>query len=236
MQALVMLTALAIPTGVDLSTPPTLTPAAIVALRQTTDDLRPQLQTGSLLFNAGDCLAIRVYTASPYTHVAIVVLEEGQPFVYDSMNGAGVRKLTLADYLMTQCPDELHVYHPSRSLTQEQGRGLVTYLDSQLGRAYAVHHHATGRRAAGVHCAEYVTDALMSIGLLHAERPSKVSPASLRTGITSVGIYASTKTFTLALPVEPAPNGANRCHQLWIDTKQCVDQCCDKMTGWFLCR
>lgn len=236
MQSVLMLTALTIPSGVDAASTATLSTAAVVSLQQTADDLSLQLQTGSLLFNEGDCLAIRVYTASPYTHVAIVVMEEGQPIVYDSMNGAGVRKQTLSNYLITQCPDQLHVYHPQRRLTEEQGRGLAKYLDSQLGREYAVHHHLTGQRAKGMHCAEYVTDALMSIGLLHAEQPSKVSPASLQTGIMTAGVYTSTGTIDLTPPTEPMPKGSNRCHQMWLDTKQCLGVCCDKMTGWFLCR
>ncbi|MCA9073411.1 MAG: hypothetical protein KDA93_00155 [Planctomycetaceae bacterium] len=236
MQALLMLTTLTIPTGVDAGSSTTLSTAAVVTLQQTADDLAPQLQTGSLLFNEGDCLTIRVYTASPYTHVAIVVMEDEQPFVYDSMNGAGVRRQSLAEYLMTQSPDELHVYHPSQPLTEEQGRGLTEYLDGQLGREYAVHHHLTGQRVKGVHCAEYVTDALMSIGLLYAERPSKVSPASLQTGITTAGVYASTGTIDPTPPPKPTPKGSNRCHQMWLDTKQCLGTCCDRMSGWFLCR
>ncbi|MCA9109853.1 MAG: hypothetical protein KDA52_07910 [Planctomycetaceae bacterium] len=236
MQALVMLTALAIPSGFDLVPERQLTPEATTELRQSAEELAPQLQTGSLLFSEGDCLAIRVYTASSYTHVAIVVIEQGQPFVYDSMNGAGVRKQSLTSYLIGQCPDELHVYHPARPFTEEQGRGLARYLDSQLGRSYSVHHHLTGQRADGVHCAEYVTEALMSIELLHADRPWKVSPASLQTGITTAGIYESTCIANLEPTPTPTLQGSGRCHQMWLDTKQCLGQCCHQLSGWFLCR
>ena len=37
-------------------------------------DIGPQLQTGTLIFSQGDCLAVRVYSASSYTHVAAVVV------------------------------------------------------------------------------------------------------------------------------------------------------------------
>jgi hypothetical protein len=87
-----------------------------------------------------------------------------------------------------------------------------------------------------VHCAEYVTDALMSIELLHAERPCKVSPASLVTGITREKIYTAETTIELTPRVAAAPVASNRCHQLWLDTKQCMAGCCDKLAGWFLCR
>ena len=204
--------------------------------KATAGELASDLQTGSLLFSQGDCLAIRVYTASPYTHVAVVVMDGNRPVVYDSMNGTGVRRLSLEDYLRTEIPNELHVFHPTRPLTTEQGSDLREYLDSQLGRPYAVHHHLTGKRAKGVHCSEYATDALISIGLLRANRPSKVSPASLVVGITQAELYDESATIDLA-PLPPAqPPAKNRCHRLWLDTKRCTIACCDKLSGWFLCR
>lgn len=236
MQALLILTALSIPTGLDPSRERAVTPDTASTLRQSADELTPRLRTGSLLFSEGDCLAIRVYTASPYTHVAVVVIDGGQPIVYDSMNGSGVRKQTLASYLIAQCPDKLHIYHPSAELDSEQGRELSRYLEGQLGRSYSVHHHLTGQRAEGVHCAEYVTDALSAIGMLHAERPWRVSPASLQTGITTAGIYKSTCIVNLETPTSPAPEGNGRCQQLWLDTRHCVGYCCDQLAGWFLCR
>lgn len=203
---------------------------------QAARDLGPRLSNGSLLFSEGDCLAIRVYTASRYTHVAVVVIDEGEPIVYDSMNGVGVRRQSLAAYLRSQSPDQLHVFHPRRPLTGRQQRVLREYLDSQLGRPYAVQHHLTGQRCEGVHCAEYVTDALMSIGLVHADRPPKVSPASLVAGISAAKLYSAEETIDLTPPPRPAPVAANRCHQLWIDTKVCLASCCDQLRGWFLCR
>lgn len=199
-------------------------------------DIADDLQTGSLLFTEGDCLAIRAYTASPYTHVAIVCLVDGRPMVYDSMNGIGVRKLSLADYLATETPSEVHLFHPRRPLTTEQGTVLRDHLESQLGRPYAIHHHLTGRRSEGLHCSEYATDALMAVGLITAQRPSKVSPASLVAGITQADIYHSGETVELVAAELPPDVGTNRCHQLWIDTKRCTLQACDKLTGWFLCR
>jgi hypothetical protein len=198
--------------------------------------LTSQLQTGTLLFSEGDCLAVRVYTASRYTHVAVVCIENGGPFVYDSMNGVGVRRLRLAEYFASQSPHEIHVLHPCRPLTAEQGSQLQAYLSSQLGRPYSIHHHLSGKRADGLHCSEYATDALMSVGLITAQRPPKVSPASLSTGITHSGISAAGGTVTLDPPAAPQEPAANRCHQWWLDTKQCTIICCNKLSGWLLCR
>jgi len=236
MHTWMMTVALAMPGGAELAAAEEVGPAAFVSYEQTAAELAPRLETGSLLFNRGDCLAIRIYTASPYTHVAVVIIENGEPVVYDSMNGVGVRRQSLLDYLVSQSPDALHVFHPQRPLTAEQGRALAEYLESQLGRPYAVKHHLTGRRAKGMHCSEYVTDALMSIELLHANRPPKVSPASLVTGITDGHVYNSGRTLDLTPPKAPEPDGMNRCQELWFDTKICFGACCDKLSGWFLCR
>jgi hypothetical protein len=195
-----------------------------------------QLLTGSLLCSAGDCLAVRIYTASPYTHVAIAVVQEDGPWVYDSMNGVGVRKLPLADYLATQAPDCVRLLHPASALNARQARTLEQFLDSQLGRPYDVMHHLTGRRCEGLHCSEYVTDALMSIELIHAERPPKVSPATLIEGITTHAIYDSGALVHLqrTLPERPAPT--SWCARLWRSTTDCCSHCCDRLSGWFLCR
>lgn len=197
----------------------------------------PTLQTGSLIFSSGDCLAVRIFTASPYTHVAsVVVTATGERVVYDSTGGVGVRCLPLADYLATQAPVSIHVHHPQRALTAGQGSAYVAYLDSQVGRPYAIQHHLTGERCPGLHCAEYVTDALMAIDILQARQPSKVSPASLRDGITTHGLYTAGQTIRLQRPAPAPPQGSNACEQLWLDTKSCCGACCRRLSGWFLCR
>jgi len=209
-------------------------PAALAP--QTAAQLAPSLQTGSLILSKGDCLAVKVFTASPYTHVAVVVIEDGTPLVYDSMNGTGVRRLPLKQYLATQTPGIIHVFHPRRRLTREQKEQLRAHLESRLGTPYAIRHHLTGERSDGLHCAEYATDALMAARLIHANEPPKVSPASLVEGITTHRIYDDGRTIELAAEPAPTPKGSNWCHQLWIDTKVCTASCCSQLSAWFLCR
>ena len=79
---------------------------------QLADSLSSRVQTGTLLFSKGDCLAVRIYTQSSYTHVAMIVMRNGEPLVYDSMNGIGARCLTLKNYLNTQRPATIHVFQP----------------------------------------------------------------------------------------------------------------------------
>jgi len=81
---------------------------------QLADSLASRVQTGTLLFSKGDCLAVRIYTQSAYTHVAMIVMRNGEPLVYDSMNGTGVRCLTLKNYLNTQRPATIHLFQPKQ--------------------------------------------------------------------------------------------------------------------------
>ena len=199
-------------------------------------ELTGALSTGSLIVSKGDCLAVKVFTKSPYTHVAIVVCDGVDRWVYDSMNGVGVRKLSLEEYLSTQAPDQIHLFHPKRKITGNRQAEFVGYLNEQIGRPYAIKHHLTGNRGDGIHCAEYVTDALMCIDVIQAKQPSRVSPASLVEGVTKYNLYSTGQTVQLKLPEPIVPKGDNACDQMWIDTKICWNNCCRKMRGWFLCQ
>src|SRR5438270_341741 len=75
---------------------------AYVSPRQALTVLANGVETGSLIVSRGDCLAVKIYSSSAYTHVAAVVVHEGAVFVYDATAGAGVRKQTLARYLVGQ--------------------------------------------------------------------------------------------------------------------------------------
>jgi hypothetical protein len=216
----------------------TATPAAVESFSSehaAAISLAETVQTGTLLFNRGDCLAIKVYTNSPYTHVAAVVVEQGSPYVYDSMNGVGVRRLSLEQFLKTQRPDVIHVFQPIEPFSKRRTEIFRQALDRELGRPYAIKHHLTGKRSKGLHCSEYVTDALLSTRLIKVKRPPKVSPASLVKGILQSDLYRPTRMIQVAEIREPVAKGDNWCEQLWIDTKVCSSRCTVKMRRWFLC-
>lgn len=194
-------------------------------------------QTGSLIFSKGDCLAVRVYTNSPYTHVATIVRQPNGPsMVYDSMNGAGVRKLPLEEYLATQSPDEVQIFHPKRKFNTAEEEEFVDHLESQLGKPYSVKHHLTGKRCDGLHCAEYVTDALAEIDWLKVKNSPRVSPASLAAGITLHDVYFAGSKVEVPAILEPIPEPTGRCARMWLDTKVCVNRCGRQVSRWFLCR
>ncbi len=200
------------------------------------DHLKKDARTGTLIFSRGSCLAVKIYTQSSYTHVAAIVRQDGQLVAYDAMNGKGVRKLPLKEFLDTQRPDTIHVTHPVHPFSRERKAQFVRHLEEEIGRPYAISHHLTGERAEGLHCSEYVTDALMSSHVIKAENPSRVSPASLARGLFEAELYTPARTFKLLPEKVPTPKGRNRCEQMWIDTKICTVNCFIKLRKWFICR
>ncbi|MEX0715807.1 MAG: hypothetical protein WD066_04435 [Planctomycetaceae bacterium] len=214
---------------------PTL-PAVAASLDDVAAAVREEARTGTLLFSRGDCLAVKVFGGGPYTHVAAVVVRDGEPFVYDSANGAGVRRLPLTSYIETQRPDALTVMQPRQPFEGAREESFRRHLDEQLDRPYGVKHHLTGKRAEGIHCAEYVTDALCEARLVHAERPPRVSPASLAEGILNGDVYAISTTFEVLPASEPVEEEGSWCGRTWSDTKTCTTRCCRQMSRWFLCR
>lgn len=207
-----------------------------IAPAQAAEMLATDLPHGSLLFSQGDCLAVKVYTASRYTHVGAVVERAGGCYVYDSTGGAGVRELPLAEYLATQGKATVSVYHPEKPMSARQRLRFEEYLESQVGRPYSITHHLTGHRADGLHCAEYVTDALIAGELLEVDHPPKVSPARLKLDIESGHLYRHTVTLQIEPPTSQPPEDAGWCSRLWFDTKACSRSCYRKLSGWFCCK
>jgi hypothetical protein len=194
------------------------------------------VEMGTLIVSQGDCLAIRIYSASPYTHVAAVVVRDANAVVYDSTCGAGVRKQSLASFLQSQSGHTLHVFNPRRPFGSARAIRFEQHLEKELGRPYAIHHHLTGERAAGLHCSEYVTDALINAELLRAKQPSRVSPATLVEGIRKADLYDAAVILQLVVESPQRPESRSWCAQLWFDTKECTRACYCKLRGWFCCK
>lgn len=215
------------------STPTLEYDSAAVAARE----LTPRVQTGTLLFHQGDCLAVRVFTNSSYTHVAAVVVEDdGKPYIYDSGNGVGVRRQPLNQYLQHEAPAELALLQPRRSLSEEQASRFEAQLESRLGTPYAVLHHVTGKRGDGLHCAEYVTDVLIGCNMISAKSPPSVSPATLLEGLSGTRLYQVDCTVCLVRPEPPVNPKASWCSRTWACTKRCTVQCCTKLQRWMFCK
>ena len=166
-------------------------------------ELTPTLQTGTLLFSRGKSLTVKVISGSSYTHVAAVVVDQAGVNVYDAMRKVGVRCLSLRNHLISQEGDQIEVCQPRHRLSDEQAIVFRATLTRQIGRPYAVFHHITGYRCDGVHCSEYVTDALSEAQIVTAERPPRVTPASLRDSVLGYELYSAETTVRYSAPIEP---------------------------------
>lgn len=207
-----------------------------VATESAFPEIRSQVKTGSLLFSQGDCLAVKVFTASSFTHVGMVVVEGSQPVVYDAMNGTGVCKTPLDQYLRFLVPSKVQVVHPAQAFPANDRAAMLRHLDSQLGRPYRVHHHTTGKRCDGVHCAEYLTDALIAAHVLTANEPSRVSPGSLYQGLMESKLYRYGGEYAFREASPPVPANETRCQRYWRETGECCTGCYRQMTRWFCCK
>lgn len=225
-----------VPRWVERELPSQNPPTATLRLPAAVEAIQNECVTGSLLFSEGDCLAVRAYTGSRYTHVAIIVIDDDRCWVYDSMNGIGVRKLPLADYLAVQAPDEVSLLHPRREMSDDEVVLFRAALESQLGRSYSVGHFVTGKEDEGIHCSEYITQCLISIDWLRARNPARVSPASLRDGVLLHHVYDEGSLLAIPPQLEPLPEHDSWCARMWQETTICVGGGCRQLSRWFLCR
>lgn len=194
------------------------------------------LQTGSLIFSQGDCLAVKVFSGSNYTHVGGVIAKNGEFFVYDSMNGVGVGKTSLAEYVRRQTPSSLHLVHPTVPFSPAKADAFERHLESQIGRKYAVRHHLSGQRCQGLHCSEYMTDALMQAEIISARQPPRVSPGSLLEGVTATRAYSEGGHFVLKVSDPPILSDRPWYERAWNCTSLTCRKSASQLRRWIVCR
>lgn len=181
---------------------------------------------GSLLFLENSNQFVELYTGSETTHVAVILHEQEQPWVYEATPGE-VRKLTFATYraelgeLNKRRGEKRKIravlVEPSQPYSAEQITAMRELLESQIGRRYSVKGHVRGR-SDGIHCAELAARALCAASVLKIERCQAESPATLL-----ARVKPQAQAFTTLTIEEPAerPSWAKR---RWNDVSA--------FTGW----
>ncbi len=196
-------------------------------------ELAPHLETGTLLVSRGDCLAVKVFTDSQFTHVGSVVMGDSGPLVYDTVLATGARRLTLEEYLAALGRGNVQLLHPRRPFGAAETASYRRYLESQLGRPYSLTQYVKGETESGMHCSEYAVSALVAADRAATRNATRVSPGSLAEGVLEAQLYHTGLHFTLAEP--PPPVGRNLCEQWWLDTKACCTQSCAQLRRWVFC-
>lgn len=130
----------------------------------------PPLLDGDLVFRRGRDLVSRIVLtqsdASRFSHVGIVVLEHGVPYVIHALpaeggDPGGVRREPLATFAATANASEFAVYRMAGLTGQERSRVRETALRMQ-GRPFDTEFRLSDESA--LYCTETVLDAYASIG------------------------------------------------------------------------
>lgn len=147
------------------------------------------LEDGTLLFLENCSSVVQRATHGSVGHVAIVMNEEQEAWVYEAIPGK-VRRLKVDDYyaelsrLNARKNEEQQirtfVLRPERPFTETERQAMRHYLDEQIGRRYSVKGFVRGQESAGVHCAELASHTLNESGRYHWEHCHSISPSKLQ--------------------------------------------------------
>jgi hypothetical protein len=150
------------------------------------------LDTGTLLFLEHSNPIIAQWTRSDVTHVAVIVREDSDTWIYEATPGH-VRRIVLDEYLdelarMNQNrrqPIRAWAMSPRQAWPEVEQQAFTAYLDSQLGRRYSVRNYVRGKEGDGVHCGELASSALEHTGRFqlqphYAQDPGRLVAALAR--------------------------------------------------------
>lgn len=140
---------------------------------------------GSLLFIENGNRIVQNHTDSSITHVAIILKENDDFWVYEAVPPK-VRKIKLDSYLLeiqkiNSRKKERHkmkvwIANPNEPLTGDQKKSMKEYLDKQINRKYSVGSYIDGTPGSGIHCCEITGYAFEAAGLKYSDNPCSDSP------------------------------------------------------------
>lgn len=130
------------------------------------------LESGDLLFVQNSHNLVENYTKSTYSHVAIVIKDNQQIWVYEASPPV-IKKYTLDDWLdqigqynlnHKQSPAVLKIVSPNWSYSDNDIFEMKCFLEKHLGRRYSIRGYVRGVKTNGIHCSEMCAGALESTG------------------------------------------------------------------------
>lgn len=147
------------------------------------------LEDGSLIVLENCSSVVQRATRGSVGHVAIVMNEEREAWVYEAVPGK-VRRLKLDEYygelsrLNARKNEEKQIHtfllRPEKPYTMTEREAMRHYLDEQVGRRYSVKGYVRGQESAGIHCAELASHTLNESGRYHWEHCQSINPAKLQ--------------------------------------------------------
>lgn len=155
--------------------------------------IAPTPTEGTLLFfkpngtNSLTSSAIENQTGSRLTHVAIVLFDNGTPYVYEATTPGGVQrtpydvfynKFQTRRTLRPLMDLQMLVVFPGQPYNQTQLIKMKKYANAQLGRPYSVQGYLNDKKVVGMQCAQYVGNILQEAGVVKSD-DYKETPISL---------------------------------------------------------
>ncbi|MGI8982185.1 MAG: hypothetical protein ACR2FY_23380 [Pirellulaceae bacterium] len=147
------------------------------------------LEDGTLLFLENCSSVVQRSTNSSVGHVAILMHEDSQPWIYEAIPG-GVRRLKADDYyaelsrLNARKNEEKHIrafaLRPEKPFTAAERQAMRQYLEEQIGRRYSVRNYVRGEGGRGIHCSELASQAMNATGRYQWEHCYSINPSHLQ--------------------------------------------------------
>jgi hypothetical protein len=140
---------------------------------------------GSVIFIQGGPFTnlISRHTDSTLTHAAIILYDNGEPWVYEA-TPPRVCRTALPEYLrLLEKKSQRHemswfILEPRIPYSSRELSAMKRYAESQLGRPYMLRGWWKGREVRGIFCSEYVADILEQSGRINSAHIHE-SPGSL---------------------------------------------------------
>ena len=196
-----------------------------------------RLPDATVIYLENSNAIVERYTGSEISHVALAVNDGVTTWVYEA-TPREVRRLSWSSYVDELArlndgrrrPIKAFVMKPKRLLTQDQRERLVSYLDSQIGRRYSVKSYVRHMPSDGIHCAEYVANALMSANQLNADRSYRLNPAALVGQLR--GDYQTASAVSVP-DYEPQGSWCERSWAAWFRFREWCSWAC--IETWTFC-
>jgi hypothetical protein len=141
---------------------------------------------GTLLFLENANSVVKVATGGKIGHVAIIMHEGSQPWIYEA-TPARVRRVTPATYyeelarINAKRDDDQKIrmlaVAPEQPYTDAESKAMREFLSSQMGRRYSVINYVKNQEGDGIHCAELAASCLSASGRHSFGEPRSIHPS-----------------------------------------------------------
>jgi len=192
-----------------------------------------KIPDGALLFVDHGSRIVECYTDSPTTHVAVVMYEDGVPYVYEA-EPPKVRRYRLTEWFeqygrQNEGSKRKAIITIFGSKSEDSSSELARkkeYLDDQVGRRYSLRGYIRRIPGDGIHCSE------MTAEMLGLSRPYAVSPYKLRSIVSETTHVQIGKQFYVEIKPEHQRSWGTRTADWWKDRGRWCDWSCGESWRW----